>query len=278
MKVLVIGSLPPPVNDRSNSLLAEVLRYRAEGATVEVMSPTQASVAHRYLELSGPPSGVEIALAARGADVVVVQLQPGFPLEQFPGRASRAIGVGSLAAALRAVRGEVVLRLHSIHDFPLGLGGRAAEMLWARAGRIEAGDQETLAALRAALGPAAEAKVSFAGGQVVVADVREQEAELGGDADLAAVTGIVRARAASQRAEILADRSFQPRPRVAMWEWAPHPGAGVPEWANAPSEAGPQGSAAKRAARAVLYAAESRPATRPIARTARALRRIVTQA
>ena len=154
MRVLVVGSLPPPVTDRSRGLLAEVIRRRAEGAAVEVLSPTDYSVAHSYLEMPGPASAVEIALAARGADMVIVQLQPGFPFDEGAGRAGRAVGLGVLTTALRSVRGEVTVRLHSIHDLPHGVGGRAAEALWAVASHIDVGDEETLSRLVALVGDA----------------------------------------------------------------------------------------------------------------------------
>jgi hypothetical protein len=282
VKVLVIGSLPPPVTDRSRGLLAEVLRRRAEGATVEVLSPTDFSVAHKYLEMPGPASAVEIAFAARGADAVIVQLQPGFPLDETAGRAGRALGLGALTAALRSVKGDVTLRLHSIHDLPHGVGGRAAEALWAVARHIEVGDDEVRSRLEALIGEAVRDKISLAVPPLPIFGRPDLGSELGGDATLDTVTSVVRARAAGERASLLADRvdgagQVRARPRVPMWEWSPEPGAGVPDWGHVTTEAPASGSAVARAARAALYAAESRSMTRPFARGARMARRLVQQ-
>lgn len=282
MRVLVVGSLPPPVTDRSRGLLAEVIRRRAEGAAVEVLSPTDYSVAHSYLEMPGPASAVEIALAARGADMVIVQLQPGFPFDEGAGRAGRAVGLGALTTALRSVRGEVTVRLHSIHDLPHGVGGRAAEALWAVASHIEVGDEETLSRLVALVGDAVKDKISLAVAPLPIGHLRDPGAELSGDANLDMVTATVRARAAAERRSVLADPvdaagRVHARPRVALWEWSPHPGAGVPDWGSATPFLPARGSVLTRAARAALYAAESRSLTRPLARGARIARRVARQ-
>ncbi|MGO9559613.1 MAG: hypothetical protein ACLPQS_03825 [Acidimicrobiales bacterium] len=282
MRVLVVGSLPPPVTDRARGLLAEVLRRRAEGAAVEVLSPTDYSVAHAYLEMPGPASAVEIALAARGADAVVVQLQPGFPFDEGAGRAGRAIGLGALTTALRSVKGEVTVRLHSIHDLPHGVGGRAAEALWAVASNIEVGDEETRSRLLTLVGDAVKDKISLAVAPLQIGNLLDPGSDLGGDATLDIVTATVRARAAAERRSVLADPvdaagRVHAQPRVALWEWSPHPGAGVPDWGSAAALSPPSGSVVTRAARAALYAAESRALTRPLARGARIARRLARQ-
>ncbi|HET9093309.1 MAG TPA: hypothetical protein VFN50_12940 [Acidimicrobiales bacterium] len=282
MRVLVVGSVPPPANPRSASLLAEVVGYRRQGAAVEVLAPPGLSVAHRYLVTSGPLAALEIAKAAQGVDVLVIQLEPGFIVNDTAGRAGRAVGLVTLATALRGVRAEIVLRLHSMHDLPGGQGGRVAERLWSRASRIEVGDEETKAQLAGMLGELA-GKVSIARAPYEPLAVRDRFGDLGADADAEAVTGLVRARAAARRAELLGsapvaggpDRS---RPRVPLWEWAPSPGAGVPSWVTtagpAPSRAA---SGARQVARAALLAAEARPLTRPLAHYARVARKLAAR-
>lgn len=277
MRALVIGSLPPPFTPRSRSLLGEVLRLRAAGAEVEVCSPSEHAVAHRHLELSGPAAAIEVALAARSADLVVVQVEPGFPIDGRAGRATRAIGLGALTSALRATKGEVVLRLHSTHDLAGGPGGRAAVALWQLATRIEVADEAMRDRLAGQLGPELAGRLTVAGPSFG-AD-RVAAGGLGGDATLATVTDLVRARAALEREEICSlgdeDGPYSVLPRVPLWEWAPEPGAGVPEWADAAGGAVVPEPALKRAARSLLWAAEARPATRPIARTLRLARRAV---
>lgn len=280
MKVLVIGSLPPPATDRSRALLAEVLRQRREGAEVEVLSPTPSAVAHRNLELAGPAAAIEIAVAARKADRVIVQLEPGFPLADDTGRAGRALGLGALATALRAARGEVTVRLHAIDDLARGAGGRSAAGLWQLAAAIEVGDEATRDRLAEDLGPELAGRISLALGPIPLGGSRGAGAGLGADASLTTVTGIVRARAASEREQVLGEPvgpsgSSRARPRVPLWQWSPVPGAGVPEWASPPAPATAGGPPLRRVARACLLAAESRELTRPLARGARAARRLL---
>ncbi|MHB1986740.1 MAG: hypothetical protein ACYCSF_01960 [Acidimicrobiales bacterium] len=282
MKLLVVGSLPPPATARSRALLAEVVRQRSEGATVQVLSPTDYSVAHRYLNSTGPISVVEIGLAARHADSVVVQLQPGLLFDESASRTGRAIGLAALATVLRGVRGDITVRLHSMHDLAHGAGGRAAEALWAVADRIEVGDEPTRAALRAVVGETARDKIMLALAPPELTALRGDSSALGGDATLGSVTAVVRARAAGERLAQLSERAdrsgqVQARPRVALWQWSPRPGAGVPDWAPQSREVSAHVPVIERAARSVLYAADARPFTRPLARGARIARRGLTK-
>lgn len=288
MKVLVIGSLAPPDTDQSESLLAEVVDQRAAGHEVEILSPTPYSVAHRYLELSGPAASLEIVLAVRRADRVIFQFAPEFPLSLDATRGQRAVALGALAAALGRTRGEIVLRLHSIHDLPQGLGGRAAQRLWSLATRIVVDDEITREALAQQLGADGARKVELSApararaGEAVspggsFAAEGTGSSDPGAPADLATVTRLVRGRAAAERIKILcpdlsggqSDRS----PRVPLWQWAPSPGAGVPSWADASVMAPPAGSVARRAARSLLHGADRFELTRPIARGVRLARK-----
>jgi hypothetical protein len=295
MKVLVVGSLPPPLTERSRSLLAAVLRYRREGAEVCVLSPSQESVAHENLAMSGPMSTLEIARAARGADIAVVQLEPGIAVDEFATRAGRAIGLGGLTLALRRAGCEVVLRLHSLEELPLGVGGRAARELFSLAGRIEVGSDETGATLAAAFGSEVAKKIVPSDSPVDLGDRREEgagessafgsrgpaklAAGLSAEPTLESVTALVRSRAAAVRARLVFVDQREPaangvEPALALWEWAPRPGLGVPRFVSDMSTTEPDtGSPARRAARALLVAAEDRPLTRPLARGVRAIRR-----
>lgn len=283
MKVVVVGSLPPPVTERARNLLAEVLRLRREGAEVEVISPRPDTVAHRYLGATGGLAALELVYAIRRTDSVVVQIEPGFPVDERSGRMARAVGLGTLALALRWTRGEVVLRLYSMHDLPRGAGGRAADLLWATAHRIEVGTEETLSRLESSLGSAERAKLSLSTGTVALGGARDGSAAVEANASLEAVTRLVRARAAADRSRLLADPvdaagQVRAQARVALWEWQPAPGAGIPEFAAmSGTAAGVRESRARRAARALLVAAEARPVSRPLARLARAGRRLLAR-
>jgi hypothetical protein len=290
VKVLVIGSIPPPFTPRALALLDRVLAERAVGHEVQILSPTPFSVAHRYLELSGVGSSVEIGLAVRRAERVIVQLAPGFPLGAGDGRARRAAGLGALAAALRQARGEVVIRLRSADDVAHGLGGRPALALWQVATHIEVASQVVAGQLAAVLGPEFAARIvvdepstSRLGGapEDRLADESVADAGLAPERDLARATVLVRARAAGTREHVLMPSSQEVTPGPAsllpLWQWAPVPGAGVPEWAESPAAAAAQGSVARRAARAVLYAAEGQELTRPLARGVRLARKLVSR-
>ncbi|HLI44244.1 MAG TPA: hypothetical protein VKU92_07220 [Acidimicrobiales bacterium] len=282
MRAVVVGSLPPPITERSRSLLAEVLRLRREGCEVEVVSPRADTVAHRYLELPGPAAALELGLACRGADRVVVQLEPGFPAGDQSGRAGRALGLGAIALVLAYKRSEVVIRLHSIHDLPRGAGGRAAESLWAVADRIDAGSEETFEQLVSSVPAAHRAKLQLATEMVALGGDRSRSADLGAGASYEAVTDLVRARAAEARMRVLSAPGVGAAPtrgpaRVPLWQWQPVPGAGVPPLAQSLSNERAHGTLARRMARAALVAAEEHPATRPAARAIRRARRLVAR-
>ncbi|MGO8875414.1 MAG: hypothetical protein ACLQNG_06580 [Acidimicrobiales bacterium] len=294
MKILVVGSLPPPHAGHRRSLLAEVLRLRQEGHEVQIVSLDPLSVAHRYLAAPGVAAAFEVGLLGRRCDGVLVQIEPGLPVRRAAGRAERSVALMTLGAALRKRR-DVTVRLQHLDDLPGGLGGRAAMKLWMAAGRVEVGDEATRAALADALGPLA-GRVSF-----LPADDLLEEPSLahtagggewgeGADTTAAAVQGVVRARAAGERRS-LAGRGRLPAagtlttPRVPQWEWLPAEGLGVPDLgpirsarsrprrAERRTDRPPQSLAAKlsprRAAAWVLASAERRAVTRPVAHLAR---------
>jgi hypothetical protein len=288
--VLVVGSVPPPLGGHRDSLLAEVIELRKAGHEVEIVSPDGLSAAHRHLASNGIPGAVEIGLAARKADAVVVQLEPGLPVRRTAGRAERALALVALAIALRGAS-DVRIRLDHLDDLPGGPGGRAALELWKSATRIDAGDEAARGLLVAVLGSEGDRvvlapRVASPWGRQVAADRRNNApaSEWGYGADVTAdtVMTVVRRRAAAERASISARadeaRAAAGRPggsqHVPLWEWLPWPGAGAPDL-----DAGGDGgtgtsrgaqSATRRVLVPVLAAAERRPLTRPLAVLARA--------
>jgi hypothetical protein len=234
MKILVVGSVPPPLGGHRGSLLAEVLRLRREGHGVEIFSLDRLAAAHRYLAGPGLATVVQIGVFARRADAVIVQLEPGLPVRRSAGRSERRAVLSALAAILRRCP-DVTLRLCQPSDLPGGLGGRAALGLWKAAGRIEVGNEEARAELAGLLGPLDGRLSSMA--DAPIDPGQPVDAGLGGwgdgaDATASRVFTVVRARAAAQR-ESLASRARLGVPgaglenRVPQWQWLPAPDAGV---------------------------------------------------
>ena len=151
MKVLVVGSLPPPERARSEKLRGAVARLLADGHTVEVVAAEPVGPAHRYLGAGGLPGGLQLLGIVPRFDSVVVQLQPGLPVRARARGFERALSIGVFALVLGRVR-EVELRLETLDDIPGGPGGPGFNRVWRRAERIVLGDDEQLAKFVAALG------------------------------------------------------------------------------------------------------------------------------
>ena len=134
MRVLVVGSLPPPESARAGALLTEVVGLLAQGHTVEVVAPDPVATAHRYISASGIPACARLWTMVSGFDSVVIQLQPGLPVRERAGRLERELALVVLSLVLRRGR-HVVIRLESLADLPGGPAGRGALLLWRSAGQ-----------------------------------------------------------------------------------------------------------------------------------------------
>ncbi len=279
MRTVFIGTLPPPVTARASGLLAAVVEASEGGAAVEVVSPSPYSVAHRRLTLPAPAFLVEMAAAVRGADRLVLQIEPGFPLRPGLGRARRAATLAGMALLLRSSRAEVVVRLDSIADLDEGLSKFRARAFWRAASEIQVADEETRQRLAATVG-ASVSKISIrtpAGGAPLVGaevlDVAEVEGWPGDAVAVHADTAgeLVRGRAVLERRR-LAAAGGAPLSSLPLSAWLPAPGAGVPHWASPATAPAPASSPARRAAGALLRACERHEATRPLAQAVRLAR------
>ncbi len=270
MRVLVVGSLPPPERARAEALRTEVVSLLAEGHMVEIVAPDPVATAHRYMTTPGIPGCVRLATMLSGFDSVVVQLQPGLPVRARAGRCERALSLVAFSFALRCGR-QVVIRLERLDDLPGGPSGRAALLLWRSAERIVVGGEDQRAAFVTAVGRPGERLV------VCSHDAREVDADDGGwgegtDASTENVLELVRMRAARERRELTATEPAH----FAGWDRLATPGIAMTEL-DSPVLGLPEAqSKLGDLARSVLAAADRRPLLQPAAMAARVAYRSIS--
>ena len=205
VRVLVVGSLPPPECARAEALRAEVVGLLAEGHTVEVVAPDPVATAHRYMT-TRRDTGVPAARDAwsQASTRSLCSLQPGLPVRERAGRLERELSLVALSFALRRGR-QVVIRLERLDDLPGGPGGRAALLLWRSAERIVVGSDDQRSCLCRCGGTAGRAD----GHRALpvkhgVHDVDVDDGGWGDGTDISAenVLELVRKRAARERREL----------------------------------------------------------------------------
>ena len=265
MRVLVVGSLPPPESARAGALRTEVVGLIAEGHTVEVVAPDPVATAHRYISASGIPACVRLWGMVSGFDSVVVQLQPGLPVRERAGRLERELSLVALAVVLRRGR-HVVIHLESRDDLPGGAAGRGALLLWRSADRIVVGSEAERAALVAAVGVPLESAVTGSrpehGAPAATAD--DGGWGEGGDISAENVLELVRTRAARERQELAGESAHLPG-----WERLPATGMAAAEFDLAPARSSERPRTPGDIARSVLAVADRRPVFRPVVRALR---------
>lgn len=140
MRVLFVGTVPPPGGDGARRFAQAARRRIDDGDVVEVLSPNPLSASHGSARLDGLFLAARLAIAARRFDAVVLRIEPGLPLHERAGRIERAVALAALGAALGRYS-EVTLRLDSPIPLPGGLGGRATNALWSSVGSIVIADE-----------------------------------------------------------------------------------------------------------------------------------------
>jgi hypothetical protein len=160
MRVLVVGTVPPPGGEQARALGLEAARLVAAGHDVEVLSPDPRSAAHRHGVLGGPLLALRLASLAPRFDALVLRVERGLPFGEESGRGARAATLALLGAALRLWR-DVTIRLDTPVPIPGGLGGRASRGLWAHASAIVVWNEDDREQLLGAPGVVAE-RVSVA--------------------------------------------------------------------------------------------------------------------
>ncbi|HVC25127.1 MAG TPA: hypothetical protein VND23_05165 [Acidimicrobiales bacterium] len=200
MKVLVVGTLPPPGGPSAKRLANLAAALVADGHVVETLSPDPRSASHSYLPLAGPMLAARVALRARRFDAIVLNLEPGLPLASAAGRLTRAVTLASLGEAMRGYT-QVTIRLPNPIPIPGGVGGRASRALWERATSVVLEHPDDLDRMLAAPGISVERiVVDVPGTSGTASDEPSWRKLTGSEANLReAVQTVVRARAARDR-------------------------------------------------------------------------------
>jgi hypothetical protein len=141
MRVLVVGTLPPPGGEPARALADAANALRDDGNDVELLSPDHRSAAHRHARLDGPLLAAWLAYLSPRFDAVYLRFEPGFPLRPHTSRAMRAASLFALGAALQRFD-DVTVRFDGGPSIPLGLGGRAMQKVWEATTRIVAAEDK----------------------------------------------------------------------------------------------------------------------------------------
>jgi hypothetical protein len=137
VRVLVVGSYPPPARAEAHRTVATVHRLGAQGDDVEVLSG-RGSAAQRRGPIAGPLGALRTGWLGRGYDAVVVQVESAAPLRMSRGRRARIDRVVDCLAwglALRLLH-DVTLVVPDADVVPRSVGGRTGRFLWTAADRI----------------------------------------------------------------------------------------------------------------------------------------------
>ncbi|MGA8295821.1 MAG: hypothetical protein WB770_02140 [Acidimicrobiales bacterium] len=207
MRVLVVGTLPPPGGEAARALADAANELRDEGHDVELMSPDFRSAAHRHARLDGPLLAAWLAYLSPRFDAVVVRFEPGFPLRPHASRALRAATLYALGAALGRFD-HVTIRFDGGPSIPRGLGGRAMGNVWAATSKVVVASEDKRAELIAASG-LPEDDVTVATARTTPAQPLREGWTLADDEDLrTGVSSLIRQRADRTRRADLALRGF----------------------------------------------------------------------
>jgi hypothetical protein len=197
VRVLVVGSYPPPERHEARRTLETVHRLGAQGHEVEVLS-TPESAADVRGPITGPRGALQTLRAGRRYDSVVVQVETNTPLRTIHGasaRVTRVLDCLFWGFALRWLR-DVTLVVSDIHVVHRSVGGRTGRFLWTAADRLLVGSEHTRARL-VEEGGADAARIEIMGRLPDIG--RHDDVDWAGLTDAAAIMEEVRRRAAADR-------------------------------------------------------------------------------
>jgi len=137
VRVLVVGSYPPPAHGEAYRTVATVHRLGARGDAVDVLS-RRGSAAQLRGPIAGPAGAFNLWWQGRRYDAVVVHVESGAPLRVSHGRwarVDRVVDCLSWGLALRLVR-DVTLVVPDPDVVPRSVGGRSGRFLWTAADHL----------------------------------------------------------------------------------------------------------------------------------------------
>jgi hypothetical protein len=197
VRVLVVGSYPPPAHGEAHRTVATVHRLGAQGDDVDVLS-RRGSAATMRGPISGPAGALTLWWRGRRYDAVVVHVESGAPLRVSHGRWARVHRLVDCLAwglALRMLR-DVTLAVPDTDVVPRSVGGRSGRFLWTAADHLLVANERGRRRL-VDEGGAADDKVELPA--VVAAPVRAGDDGWNGVADATDVMERVQRRAADDR-------------------------------------------------------------------------------
>jgi hypothetical protein len=197
VRVLVVGSYPPPAHGEAHRTVATVHRLGARGDDVDVLS-RRGSAATLRGPISGPAGAFELWWRGRRYDAVVVHVESGAPLRVSHGRWARVRRLVDCLAwglALRMVR-EVTLVVPDPDVVPRSVGGRSGRFLWTAADHLLVSNERGRRRL-VDEGGASDGKVELP--EVLASPVRTSDDGWSGVTDAADVMERVKRRADDDR-------------------------------------------------------------------------------
>jgi hypothetical protein len=200
MRVLVVGTVPPPGGAPARGLAAAAAELRAEGHEVQLLSPDPRSAAHRHARLDGPLLPLWLAYLAPRFDGIYLRFEPGFPLRPKAGRVMRALTLSLIGRALKRYK-ETTIRFDGGPSIPSGLGGRAMGSIWATTDRIVVTSEDKQAELVEVSGlPVSQVVIASPPATRVVAERESWPVDEDEEESRIRVLELIRARAATARA------------------------------------------------------------------------------
>jgi len=198
VRVLVVGSYPPPAHGESHRTVATVHRLGAHGDDVHVLS-RRGSAAQLRGEIAGPLGALQTWWRGRGYDAVVVQVESGSPLRVSHGRRARidrAVDCLAWGLALRLLH-DVTLVVPDTDVVPRSIGGRTGRFLWTAVDRRLVTSEHGRRRL-VEEGGASEARVEIPAAAAIVERAADDDG-WDGLTDAAAVMERIKTRAAEDR-------------------------------------------------------------------------------